>query len=103
MLGAVGSGIVGQARALVKQRRGECGIDGDRAQGSLPGAFPHDGKRRANAGMVRAKQQATCRDVNAGVDGAGDVSGVHVAGVGNDAAQSGQRRPFRRKVGADLR
>ena len=75
-------------------------VDWGVAQWRVPCAFAHDGQRLAHSGVVGAKNDQSPRQIQPAIDRAGNVSGVHIPGVGNDAPQGADLRfGFPRGIG----
>ena len=102
------------------EQAGHLTVHGHGAQRGLPGTGGPDGQRRAQAGMIGAKQEDRARQAHMGQGGADNPAAVDVPGMGEHEARqmgripggkgrSGQGRPlfqerlhFGAQVGRDI-
>ena len=89
MLGAVCGCIFEEKRTALLQNGCEIACNGYWAERRFPDPFAHDGEGTAQAGVVGTQYDAEFRNFQSGKDGAGDMAGIHVARMGDQASHGG--------------
>ncbi len=79
--------VFDQGRAGTFQFCRQSGIDFGLAERRLPGAFGENGLGCAAGKVTRTNQDDAARQFQSRVHGAGDVTGIHVAGVRDHAGK----------------
>jgi hypothetical protein len=89
MLGAVCGCIFEEKRTALLQNGSEIACNGYWTERSFPDPFAHDGEGTAQACVVGTQYDAEFRNFQCGKDGAGDMAGIHVTRMGDQASQGG--------------
>ena len=92
VLGGMGHGVFAEQRAGAGELSGERGIERNIAERGAPGAFGENGERGALRIVARAEDDVAARKFETGENRTRDRSGVHVAGVREDAAEGAEGR-----------